>query len=47
VKGIVVDRVVAGKMWDSRILVDTLGMMAQPSIIPAEKSTTQQKPVEI
>ena len=29
VKGMVVDRLVAGKMVDSRILMDTLGMMQQ------------------
>jgi hypothetical protein len=38
VKGMVVDRVVAGKMVDSRILMDGLGMMTQLGVIPAEKA---------
>lgn len=29
VKGMVIDRLVAGKMAESRILIDTLGMMQQ------------------
>ena len=33
-KGMVVDRVVAGKMVDSRILMDGLGMMTQLGVIP-------------
>jgi steroid delta-isomerase-like uncharacterized protein len=35
VKGVVIDRLVAGKMADSRILMDTLGMMQQLGAIPA------------
>jgi steroid delta-isomerase-like uncharacterized protein len=35
VKGMVVDRVVSGKMVDSRILMDGLGMMTQLGAIPA------------
>ncbi len=35
VKGMVIDRLVAGKMADSRILMDTLGMMQQLSAPPA------------
>jgi predicted ester cyclase len=38
VKGMIVDRVVAGKMVDSRILMDGLGMMTQLSVIPSEKA---------
>jgi hypothetical protein len=38
VKGMVVDRVVAGKMVDSRILMDGLGMMTQLGVIPSEKA---------
>ena len=34
VKGMVVDRVLAGKMVDSRILMDGLGMMRQLGVIP-------------
>jgi predicted ester cyclase len=34
VKGMVVDRLVAGKMEDSRILMDTLGMMQQLGALP-------------
>src|SRR6476646_11160137 len=34
VKGMVVDRVVAGKMVESRILMDGLGMMKQFGVIP-------------
>src|SRR5271165_2848184 len=40
VKGMVVDRVVAGKMVDSRILMDGLGMMTQLGVIPSEKAVT-------
>ncbi len=35
VKGVVIDRLIAGKMADSRILMDTLGMMQQLGAIPA------------
>ncbi len=35
VKGVVIDRLHAGKMADSRILMDTLGMMQQLGVIPA------------
>lgn len=35
VKGVVIDRLEAGKMADSRILMDTLGMMQQLGVIPA------------
>ena len=35
VKGVVIDRLVAGKMADSRILMDTLGMLQQLGAIPA------------
>lgn len=34
VKGMVIDRVVDGQMVDSRILMDTLGMMQQLGVIP-------------
>jgi steroid delta-isomerase-like uncharacterized protein len=34
VKGVVIDRLVGGKMADSRILMDTLGMMQQLGAIP-------------
>ena len=34
VKGMVIDRLVAGKMADSRILMDTLGMMRQLGALP-------------
>jgi steroid delta-isomerase-like uncharacterized protein len=34
VKGVVIDRVVNGWMKDSRILMDTLGMMQQLGVIP-------------
>jgi steroid delta-isomerase-like uncharacterized protein len=34
VKGTVIDRLVAGKMADSRILMDTLGMMQQLGALP-------------
>jgi predicted ester cyclase len=37
-KGMVVDRVVAGKMVDSRILMDSLGMMTQLGVIPSKKA---------
>lgn len=35
VNGMVIDRVVGGKMTDSRILMDSLGMMQQLGVIPA------------
>lgn len=35
VKGVVIDRLVLGKMADSRILMDTLGMMQQLGATPA------------
>jgi len=34
VKGVVIDRLSAGKMADSRILMDTLGMMEQLGVRP-------------
>jgi hypothetical protein len=34
----VVDRVVAGKMVNSRILMDGLSMMTQLAVIPPEKA---------
>ena len=34
VKGVVIDRVVSGKMTDSRILMDTMGMMVQLGVVP-------------
>jgi predicted ester cyclase len=34
VKGTVFDRVVDGQMKDSRILMDTMGMMQQLGVIP-------------
>ena len=36
VKGVVIDRLVAGKMADSRILMDTLGMMQQLGAITGQ-----------
>ncbi|MBS1822258.1 MAG: ester cyclase [Acidobacteria bacterium] len=35
VKGVVIDRVVGGLMTDSRILMDSFGMMQQLGVIPA------------
>jgi len=35
VRGLVIDRLNAGKMADSRILMDTLGLMQQLGVIPA------------
>ena len=34
VKGVVIDCLSAGKMADSRILMDTLGMMQQLGVVP-------------
>jgi steroid delta-isomerase-like uncharacterized protein len=34
VKGVVIDRLSAGKMADSRILMDTLGIMQQLGVVP-------------
>lgn len=36
VKGVVMDRIVGGRMQESRILMDTLKMMQQLGVIPAE-----------
>jgi steroid delta-isomerase-like uncharacterized protein len=35
VKGVVIDRLVGGLMTDSRILMDTMGMMQQLGVVPA------------
>ena len=40
VKGVVIDRLVAGKMADSRILMDTLGLMQQLGVVPAAGQST-------
>jgi len=34
VKGVVIDRLFGGKMADSRIMMDTLGMMQQLGVVP-------------
>ena len=34
VKGVVIDRIVGGMMTDSRILMDTMGMIQQLGVIP-------------
>ena len=34
VKGVVIDRIVGGMMTDSRILMDTMGMMQQLGVMP-------------
>lgn len=36
VKGVVIDRVVDGKMTDSRILMDSLGLMYQLGVMPPQ-----------
>ena len=41
VKGIVIDRLNAGKMAESRILMDTLGMMQQLGVVPASGASGQ------
>ena len=35
VKGVVIDRIVGGKMTESRILMDDMGLMQQLGVIPA------------
>jgi predicted ester cyclase len=40
VNGMVVDRVVAGKMAESRILMDGLCMMRQLGVVPAQETIT-------
>ncbi len=42
VKGVVIDRVVDGKFAESRILMDTLGMMQQLGVIPSPEQQTQE-----
>jgi len=39
VKGVVIDRLHSGKMADSRILMDTLGMMQQLGVAPQAEQT--------
>jgi len=39
VKGMVIDRVVDGKWKDSRILMDTLGLLQQLGALPAAPDT--------
>jgi steroid delta-isomerase-like uncharacterized protein len=39
VTGVVIDRLESGKMADSRILMDTLGMMQQLGVIPTPSAT--------
>jgi steroid delta-isomerase-like uncharacterized protein len=34
VKGVVIDRIVGGRMTDSRILMDTMGLMQQLGVVP-------------
>ena len=43
VKGIALDRVVDGKMVESRILMDGLAMMTQLGVIPAPKVTPRRR----
>jgi predicted ester cyclase len=38
VRGVVIDRLSAGKMADSRILMDTFGLMQQLGVIPASSN---------
>lgn len=40
VKGVVIDRLEAGKMADSRILMDSLGMMQQLGVLPVPDATS-------
>jgi steroid delta-isomerase-like uncharacterized protein len=35
VKGVVIDRVIAGRLVDSRILMDSMGMMQQLGVVPS------------
>jgi steroid delta-isomerase-like uncharacterized protein len=41
VKGVVIDRLAAGKMADSRILMDNFTMMQQLGVIPGAKSSLE------
>lgn len=38
VRGVVIDRLNAGKMADSRILMDTLGLMQQLGVVPSPRN---------
>lgn len=40
VKGVVIDRLEEGKMADSRILMDSLGMMQQLGVLPVPNATS-------
>jgi steroid delta-isomerase-like uncharacterized protein len=40
VKGVVIDRLEDGKMADSRILMDTMGLMQQLGVIPAPRPSS-------
>jgi steroid delta-isomerase-like uncharacterized protein len=42
VKGMVIDRLEAGKMADSRILMDTLGMMQQLGALPVPAASNER-----
>ena len=44
VKGMVIDRLEAGKMADSRILMDTLGMMQQLGALPVPAASNERSP---
>ncbi len=39
VKGVVIDRIIGGKMADSRILMDTFGMLQQLGALPSEQQS--------
>ncbi len=41
VKGVVIDRLESGKMADSRILMDTLGLLQQLGVVPAPQTPGQ------
>jgi hypothetical protein len=43
VKGMIVDRLVAGKMVDSRILIDSLGMLSSLVSFPRRRHSPSQK----
>jgi len=43
VKGVVIDRLEGGKMADSRILMETLGMMQQVGVFATHLCPTEQR----
>lgn len=44
VKGVVIDRIIEGKIADTRILMDNLGLMQQLGVIPSPEQSEEASP---